>query len=181
MDWEIIKSNRKTISVEIKRDGRLIVRAPMRMKKEDIDRFVISKQDWIEKHLAKMREKNSMNLPKFANEEIGEMAQKVLPIISQRTEYFAAIIGVKYAKITVRNQVSRWGSCSSKGNLSFNCLLALVPEDVLDYVVIHELCHLKQMNHSPAFWREVEKVMPDYAEKGQWLKKEKEKLIARLR
>ena len=153
----------------------------MRMKKEDIARFVISKQGWIEKHLAKMRAKNSMNLPKFAYEEIGEMAQKVLPVFSQRAEHFAAVIGVKYTKITVRNQVSRWGSCSSKGNLNFNCLLALVPEDVLDYVVIHELCHLKQMNHSPAFWREVEKVMPDYAEKRKWLRAEGEKLIARLR
>lgn len=181
MDWEIIKSNRKTISVEIKRDGRLIVRAPMRMKKEDIDKFVISKQDWIEKHMAKIHEKNSQNLPKFTDDEIRKMAQKVLPIISQRAQYFAAIIGVRYAKITVRNQVSRWGSCSSKGNLNFNCLLALVPEDVLDYVVIHELCHLKQMNHSPAFWHEVEKVMPDYAEKRKWLRTEGEKLIARLR
>ena len=79
-------------------------------------------------------------------------------------------MGVKYGRITVRRQKTRWGSCSSKGNLNFNCLLMLCPDFVVDYVVVHELCHLKQMNHSERFWAEVERVLPQYKEARKWLK-----------
>lgn len=85
-------------------------------------------------------------------------------------EYFARQVGVDYGRITIRNQKTRWGSCSSKGNLNFNCLLMLAPAEILDYVVVHELCHRKEMNHSKAFWAEVEKVLPDYRESVKWLK-----------
>lgn len=94
-----------------------------------------------------------------------------------RVEYFAKVIGVTYGKITIRNQKTRWGSCSSKGNLNFNCLLMLAPSEVLDYVVVHELCHRKQMNHSKAFWLEVEKVLPNYKEVRKWLKEEGSQMI----
>ena len=102
------------------------------------------------------------------------MALKVIP---ERVEYFAKVIGVTYGKITIRNQKTRWGSCSSKGNLNFNCLLMLAPSEVLDYVVVHELCHRKQMNHSKAFWLEVEKVLPIYKEVRKWLKEEGSQMI----
>ena len=79
-------------------------------------------------------------------------------------------MGVDYGQITIRSQKTRWGSCSSKGNLNFNCLLLLAPPEVLDYVVVHELCHRKEMNHSPRFWAEVARVMPDYKVRRKWLK-----------
>ena len=82
-----------------------------------------------------------------------KLASKALDYIPGRVKYYADIIGVTYGKITIRNQKTRWGSCSSKGNLNFNCLLMLMPPEVIDYVVVHELCHRKQMNHSKAFWR----------------------------
>ena len=92
--------------------------------------------------------------------------------------YSARQVGVDYGRITIRNKKTHWGSCSSKGNLNFNCLLMLAPAEILDYVVVHGLCHRKEMNHSKAFWAEVEKVLPDYRESVQWLK-EKGSLIMR--
>ena len=89
-------------------------------------------------------------------------------------------MGVSYGRITVRHQKSRWGSCSSKNNLNFNCLMMLTPPDVRNYIIVHELCHLKQMNHSPAFWQEVERIMPGYRTAKQWLEEHGPALIRRL-
>ena len=108
------------------------------------------------------------------------LADKAIEVIPKRVKYFAPIVGVTYGRITIRNQKTRWGSCSAKGNLNFNCLLMLTPPKVLDYVVIHELCHRKEMNHSKSFWAEVEKVMPDYKEAVRWLKEEGRLIMQRL-
>ena len=88
----------------------------------------------------------------------------------ERVSYYAREIGVDYGRITIRQQKTRWGSCTSEGNLNFNWLLMLAPPEILDYVVVHELCHRKEMNHSAAFWREVEHILPDYRERKKWLK-----------
>ena len=106
----------------------------------------------------------------MTDDRIRELAKKACKIIPQRVAYYAEKMGVTYGRITIRNQKTRWGSCSSKGNLNFNCMLMLAPREVLDYVVIHELCHRKEMNHSKRFWKEVEKVMPDYEVHKKWLK-----------
>ena len=90
------------------------------------------------------------------------------------------MVGVTYGRITIRNQRSRWGSCSGKGNLNFNCLLMLTPSHVIDYVVVHELCHRLEMNHSPAFLAQVERVLPDYRKSREWLKEHEKELIGRL-
>ena len=91
------------------------------------------------------------------------------------------MLGVDYGRIAIRNQVSRWGRCSSKGNLNFNCLLMLCPPEVVDYVVVHELCHRRHMDHSVAFWGEVERVLPDYKARRAWLKERGGVLIQRMR
>ena len=93
---------------------------------------------------------------------------------------FAPQVGVSYGRITIRSQRTRWGSCSARGNLNFNCLLMLCPEEVRDYVVVHELCHRKQLNHSPQFWAEVAAILPDAARHRKWLKENGGALIARL-
>ena len=90
--------------------------------------------------------------------------------ITRRVEYFAPLVGVTYNRIFIKEQKTRWGSCSSLGNLNFNWKLILLNEELLDYVVVHELAHRKQMNHSPTFWAEVERVLPDYRERRRRLK-----------
>ena len=91
-------------------------------------------------------------------------------MIPERTAYFATLLHVTYGRITIRNQKTRWGSCSSKGNLNFNCLLMLTPDEIIDYIIVHELCHRIHMNHSKEFWAEVERVIPDYKERRKYLK-----------
>jgi predicted metal-dependent hydrolase len=108
------------------------------------------------------------------------LAQQAKAHLPKRVAYFAARIGVTYGRITIRNQTSRWGSCSDQGNLNFNCLLMLAPASVQDYVVVHELCHRKEMNHSARFWAEVEKIVPDYKVQRAWLKENGGALIARM-
>ena len=173
--YHLIRSRRKTVSLGITRTGSLEVRCPVGMSDAQVRAFVESKASWIEKHLPK-----PPPLPPFTPEQIREMAQKALEIFPKRAAYFAPKIGVTYGRITIRNQRSKWGSCSAKGNLYFNCLLVLAPPEVLDYVVVHELCHRKAMNHSREFWTEVERVLPDYRLHRQWLKQHGGALIARL-
>lgn len=170
--YKLVRSNRKTLAVEIKGDGQVIVRAPYRISKREIERFVTEKADWIEKHLKTIRERQAARpaVKKLTAAEIQELADVAMKDFPERVRRFAPQVGVTYGRITIRNQKTRWGSCSSKGNLNFNCLLMLAPSEVRDYVVVHELCHRLEMNHSPRFWAEVERILPDYKARIKWLK-----------
>lgn len=185
IEIEIIKSNRKTIAIEVRQDLRVIVRAPKRASNREIMKLVEQKQDWIAKHLAHMQiryeETRRAKEKQFTDDDIRKMKDEAKRVIPDRVKYYADIMGVTFGKITIKNQKTRWGSCSSKGSLNFNCLLMLTPDKVRDYVVIHELCHLKQMNHSKMFWAEVEKVMPDYKVYRQWLSQNGNMLIERMK
>ena len=108
------------------------------------------------------------------------MARRAAEVIPQRVAYFAQKIGVTYGRITIRNQKTRWGSCTAEGNLNFNCLLMEAPPEVLDSVVVHELCHRKEMNHSERFYAEVLRVFPDYWAQDKWLKENGHMLMAML-
>lgn len=190
MNVKIIRSNRKTLAIQINPDLSVTVRAPMYAPQSDIERILREKECWIQKHIEKIREMKekkketqgeSVESEYLTNEEIKKLADKALQHIPKRVSYYAKQIGVTYGKITIRNQKTRWGSCSSKGNLNFNCLLMLTPSEVIDYVVVHELCHRKEMNHSVAFWAEVEKVIPNYKEQVKWLKENGGKIIGRMK
>lgn len=185
MEVTVIKSNRKTVAIQVNSDLTVTVRVPLRATKKDIEKILKEKDPWIRKHMAAIQKRKSeyesQGVDHLSNEEIEALADKALKVIPERVAYFAKIIGVNYGRITIRNQKTRWGSCSSKGNLNFNCLLMLTPPEVIDYVVVHELCHRKEMNHSKAFWAEVEKVLPGYRNAVKWLKTEGSLVMRRMK
>lgn len=168
----IVKQHRKSISIKIRNSSLIEVHAPFGIEDKDIDAFVEKHGDWINAKLAEMKEAesalNSIDVASKAEfDEKIELAKKIIP---EKCAYYADMIGVDYGRITLKAQKTLFGSCSAAGNLNFNIALMFAPEKVLDYVIIHELCHLKEMNHSVDFWHEVEKVMKDYKVERQWLK-----------
>ena len=198
--YRVIRSSRRTVSLQIIPGGEVLVRCPRRMSNGDIRRFVESKSGWIEKHLEKQTA--AARLPVFSDGQLQALASQARQTVPERVAYFAPLVGVTYGRITIRSQHTLWGSCSSKGNLNFNCLLMKAPPEVLDYVVVHELCHRKymnhskpevldyvvvhelchrkEMNHSARFWAEVEHVSPDYEIRRKWLRENGTALISRL-
>ncbi len=178
ISYQIIRAARKTVSLQITPSGEVICRCPKRMARAEVARFVESKRPWIEKTLNKIAARPQ--LPPLTPEEVGALAKQAKQILPGRAAHFAPFVGVTYGRITIRSQHSRWGSCSARGNLNFNCLLLLAPPEVLDYVVVHELCHRKEMNHSARFWAEVAKHCPDYEIHKKWLKDNGGALIGRL-
>lgn len=179
---QIIRSQRKTLSLQIDSSGQIIARAPMRMPEADIQKFIREKANWIEKHLQKRQTEQAalQEEGNFTKEEIEKLANLAKAVIPEKVAYYARLMNVTHGRITIRNQKTRWGSCTREGNLNFNCLLMLAPPEVLDYVVVHELCHRLEMNHSARFWAQVEKVMPDYKKHRKWLKEHGGKLMIRM-
>lgn len=182
MKYTVIRSNRKTLALQIK-DGELIIRAPRKAKQAEIDAMIDQHRMWIEKHLQKAEQHRQAAdaLEPLTMEEIRSLADQALKVIPERVRYYAPLIGVTYGRITIRNQRTKWGSCSAQGNLNFNCLLMLTPQEVLDSVVVHELCHRKEMNHSDRFYAEVLRVFPDYKKWDKWLKDNGPLLMQRMR
>ncbi len=179
---QIVRSRRKTVGIEIFSPTLVLVRAPLRLPMADIRRIVEEKRRWIEKHLEQVsgREKAVRQQPPLSMDEIRALADQALAFFPPRVAELAQQVGVRIGRITIRNQKTRWGSCSADGNLNFNCLLMLCPPEVRDYVIVHELCHRKEMNHSPRFWAEVEKVLPGYKEARAWLKANGPVLLSRM-
>jgi hypothetical protein len=158
------------------RDGGVEIRAPLRMPKRDIDRFVASKEIWIAGKLALARDRAARR-EAFALEHGHALPSRIEGYIAaakarlpERAAYYAALMGVAPAAVKVSGAKTRWGSCSSKGNLSFSWRLMMADGGVIDYLVVHELAHLKEMNHSPRFWAVVEGTLPDYRERQKRLR-----------
>ena len=178
MDYELIRSGRKSLALQMKPDGTLVVRAPRLLSRRRIEAFLRDHEDWIRARREKLAARPSVE--KLSEEELAALKKRARSVFAARAAFFAPLVGVRYGRVSIRSQHSRWGSCSSLGNLNFNCLLLLAPEEVLAYVVVHELCHRLEMNHSPRFWAQVERVLPDYAAARTWLRKNGESLLARL-
>lgn len=181
MKYTKIRSNRRTLALEIRKYG-LIVRAPIKATDEEINAFVVKHKRWIEKRLSKIEERKKAleSVEPLSKSDIQALADKALKVMPDRVKYYAEKIGVTYGRITIRNQRSRWGSCSAKGNLNFNCLLMFAPPEVIDSVIVHELCHRKVMNHSDKFYAEVLRVFPEYHNCHKWLKENGDALLMRM-
>lgn len=180
---EVRRSKRKSAAIKITADMQIVVFVPLYVSDNEIERMVISKSKWIDEHMLKVQSTidERSKLEKITFEQIKELEDQAVEYIPKRVKYYAEKENFVYNKITIKNLVSRWGSCSTKGNLNFNCLLMLTPDYVIDYIVVHELCHLREMNHSEKFWAEVEKIMPDYQRAELWLKQNGGNLISRMR
>ena len=170
--YEIIKSSRKTIAVEVRQDGSVLVRAPRNCPQSRIDTFLKEKQAWVLAKVEEQKEKeaDSMKIQPLSEAEQRLYRDKAREIFEQKVSYYAQMMGVSYGRIAIRDQKTRWGSCNGEGNLNFNWRLIFAPAGVLDYVVVHELAHRKEMNHSPRFWKVVEDTMPEYRKYQKWLK-----------
>lgn len=220
IQYQLIRSNRKTIALSFDKACNLVVKAPLWVRKSQIDAFVTEKAEWIEAtrtRLMRAKEESTKSKIKLENgDELYFLGEKrVLTVIredrkrarvvcamdrllmyvpydgdyeyrrdqlekwyrkeaaallTEKAEEFAARLGVSYEDIRIKDQKSRWGSCSSKGNLNFNWRIIMAPEPVCDYVVIHELCHLVYLDHSENFWKLVESICPGYEQYKKWLK-----------
>lgn len=147
----------------------MIVRTPYGITKRQVEEFLDEKKDWILQTRQRVEKRKTEQIP-ISEEVRREGIERAKRIFPERTAYFAKRMGVDYGRITIREQKTRWGSCSSKGNLNFNWKLVLLAPELLDYVVVHELAHRREMNHSVAFWKVVEAELPDYRERRRRLK-----------
>ena len=176
--YDIVYSGRKSIAVQITRDGCVKVRAPYGCPRSVIDSFLLEKQQWVQKHLEAAQMAAAVPHTELSDSERRRYIELARDIFSRKTAWYARIMGVTYVRISIREQKTRWGSCSSKGNLNFNWRLIFAPPEVLDYVVVHELAHRKEMNHSKAFYAIVESVLPDYKKSRRWLRENGQSLWA---
>ncbi len=182
LTYRIVRSERKTLSVSIQPDCTITVRAPRSVSDSQIRRFLIEKQHWlITKYLEAKQKQETIPCSDLTDTQRAALTRRYIDAAKEyfpkRVAYFHQFTGGTYSRITIRDQKTRWGSCSSKGTLFFNWRLMLAPPAILDYVVVHELCHLRHMDHSPAFWQAVGEVFPDYASARKWLRKHGQELV----
>lgn len=169
MEYEVVYSKRKTVGICVKPDGRVIVRAPSGTSEDFIKETVASHSQWIENAKKKLEgRKDKLSEASFEEEKIlRKNAKELLPL---KVSYYSGLIGVKPSRITITGAKTRFGSCSGKNSISFSFYLMRYPEKAIDYVVVHELCHIKHHNHSKDFYKEIEKILPDYKEREKLLR-----------
>lgn len=179
----VVRSRRKTLSLSVTDNGDVVARAPLFTTDKAVAAFVKDKEAWLKTALARAAatKREAAAAGALTAEEIADLKAAAKAELPARVAYYAAQMGVSYNRVTVRLQKTRWGSCSAGGNLNFNALLMLAPPEVRDSVVVHELAHRKEMNHSRRFYAAINAVMPDYAARHQWLKDHGAALQARVR
>ena len=182
LPYTLIRSKRKSYAISISPDGQITVRVPLVTSDREVRQILSQKQHWIvTKYLEQQEKQINKPVSGLTDAQRNALTQRYIVAAKEyfpkRAAYFRQFTGGTYNRITIRDQKTRWGSCSAKGTLSFNWRLMLAPPAILDYVVVHELCHLTHMNHSAAFWQAVEAVYPDYRSARRWLKEHGQELI----
>lgn len=167
MDYQIIRSFRKTLSIQVLNNGEILVRSPYFLSKSKIEKILLKKEAWIAKKLEKTKEFKSAAISKDMAERLRKSAKEYIP---QRVEYWSQVTGLSFHNVKITSARSRFGSCNQKGNLCFSMFLMLAEPNDIDYVVLHELCHTKVMNHSKEFYKLVSEYMPSYKESQKRLK-----------
>ena len=160
--YELIRSRRKTLALEITKDCRILVRAPMRLPQAHIDAFVEQHADWIARHLAQQQARLAAAPPAPTPEEIAALKEKARAVLPPKIAYWSEKMGVTPTGFKVTTARKRYGSCNGKNSLCFSCYLMANAQPAIDYVIVHEPAHIPHKNHSAAFWAEVAKVFPDY-------------------
>ncbi len=160
-EYNVIRSQRKTIAVQVDKDCNITVRAPLYVSQKEIESFMLVKKTWLEKAVIKQREKKK-NSKEYTEEDIKVLRKKAKEILPEKVEYFSVIMGVKPTAVKINSARTRYGSCSGRNSLNFSLFLMDKDDEFIDYVVVHELAHIKHHNHSKAFYEFVEKFIPDY-------------------
>ena len=168
VEYDIVYSSRRTLSLCIK-DGKLVVRAPYGATRDKIDEALSSHEEWIKENLERQNNKRE-RFERLSDKDIEQLKALAREILPRKVAYFAERMGVRYGRITITSAKTRFGSCSSDGDLSFSYRLLMYPNEAIDYVVVHELAHIKEMNHSPRFYAVIEEQLPDYKERKKLLK-----------
>jgi predicted metal-dependent hydrolase len=163
--FRLVRSQRKTLAIEVRPGVEVVVRAPMRLKQSEIDRFVESRREWITIHFFKPAAKQD-----YSAEQEKQLRQKAMQVLPELVKRYSALVGRQHGRVTITGARTRFGSCSSKGNLAFSYRLMAYPLEAIEYVVLHEAAHLKHLNHSPAFYSLIERFMPDYKRRAKLLK-----------
>ena len=165
----VVWSDRRTMALQVKPDGQVVIRVPRQVSADRAMEFAGRNQEWILENRDRALQLEAQK-PVYSEREIEHFKKQLRPVLEQRLAYFSEQMGVSYGRVCIRDQKTRWGSCSARGNLNFNWRLCLAPPEILDYVVVHELAHRKEMNHSRRFWDLVEKTLPDCRERRRWLR-----------
>ncbi len=169
LEYKVIYSARRTVTLTFDKDGTLLLRAPIGMGKKQLETIVREHAAWIEKH--KIRAKKRAKAEEALTEEyIATLKKMAKEHLVPLTAHYAKILGVSYGRVTITSAKTRFGSCSSKGNISYSYRLMRYPTEAWEYVVVHELCHRFYMDHSQAFYKKIESVLPDYKKRRLLLK-----------
>lgn len=167
--YELIRSNRRTLALEVTREGRVLVRAPARLAKGRIDDFVARHAGWIEAHQAIQRERRARR-PEPTPDQRRELIERAKTVLPEKAARYGAVMGLRPAGISITGAEKRFGSCSAKNRICFSWRLMQYPEEAIDYVVVHELAHILHKNHGREFYACVERVLPDWRARRELLK-----------
>ena len=174
INYTIVRTDRKTLAMAVRQNGELEIRAPLHTSEEHIAQFVQAHEDWARKHVAKVKARYETSPPPQSPEDIAALKEKARAVLPGKVARYGAILGLQPSAIRITKARHRYGSCSSRKVLAFSCFLMLCPEEAVDYVVVHELCHLRHMDHSPAFYALVASVLPDHRERRALLRMPRE-------